>query len=262
MKQDRQRPPIALELPRLPITSRPRAEAESDPPEVGAGEPGLVAASVYADGRRIARHPIDEAGTVGGRGRPRRLDRLARAVLRAAAARAGPVRAARPGHRGRRQAASAAQARAIRRRAVHRRPHRAARRRPRRLRRDASLRRPRLRRDRPPRRLDLLRGRAPALGVLPDRARQGRGLHPLRDPRLHRRQLHAGRAIVHEEVEEIEDRVLAQPIDQADIERLYMLRRDLLRLRNAAAPLVEVCRRLSTPTCCRSRPAMQLCSAT
>ena len=30
------------------------------------------------------------------------------------------------------------------------------------------------------------------------------------------------------------------------IERLYMLRRDLLRLRNAALPLVEVCRRLTS----------------
>ena len=34
-----------------------------------------------------------------------------------------------------------------------------------------------------------------------------------------------------------------------EIERLYVLRRDLLRLRNAAVPLVEVCRRLSAPTC-------------
>jgi magnesium transporter len=31
----------------------------------------------------------------------------------------------------------------------------------------------------------------------------------------------------------------------ADIERLYMLRRDLLKLRNAAGPLVEICRRLT-----------------
>ena len=35
-------------------------------------------------------------------------------------------------------------------------------------------------------------GGAPALGILPDGARQGRGLHPLRHPRFHRRQLHAG----------------------------------------------------------------------
>ncbi len=49
---------------------------------------------------------------------------------------------------------------------------------------------------------------------------------------------------VHSEVEEIEDRVLATTLTRPDIERLYQLRRDLLRLRNAAAPLVEVCRRL------------------
>ena len=44
---------------------------------------------------------------------------------------------------------------------------------------------------------------------------------------------------------------------RADIERLYMLRRDLLRLRNAAVPLVEVCRRLSSRACRRSTAAMQ-----
>lgn len=49
---------------------------------------------------------------------------------------------------------------------------------------------------------------------------------------------------IHDEVEEIEDRVLARPMGRDDIERLYMLRRDLLRLRNAIGPLVEVCRRL------------------
>ena len=31
---------------------------------------------------------------------------------------------------------------------------------------------------------------------------------------------------------------------QLDVERLYLLRRDLLRLRNAVVPLVDVCRRL------------------
>jgi magnesium transporter len=49
-----------------------------------------------------------------------------------------------------------------------------------------------------------------------------------------------------DEVEEIEDKVLVRPMNAADIERLYMLRRDLLRLRNAALPLVEVCRRLTS----------------
>ncbi len=49
---------------------------------------------------------------------------------------------------------------------------------------------------------------------------------------------------IHAEVEEIEDRVLADPLGQADIERMHVLRRDLLRLRGAAVPLADVCRRL------------------
>jgi magnesium transporter len=61
---------------------------------------------------------------------------------------------------------------------------------------------------------------------------------------------------IEDEVEAIEDNVLARPMDAADIERLYMLRRDLLRLRNAAGPLVEVCRRLSGAELPQIRPAM------
>ena len=49
---------------------------------------------------------------------------------------------------------------------------------------------------------------------------------------------------IHEEVEAIEDIVLGKGLAQTEIERLYTLRRDLLRLRNAAVPLVEVCQRL------------------
>jgi magnesium transporter len=49
---------------------------------------------------------------------------------------------------------------------------------------------------------------------------------------------------IHGEVEAIEDTVLASRLSQADIERLYLLRRDLLALRNAVVPLVEVCNRL------------------
>jgi magnesium transporter len=49
---------------------------------------------------------------------------------------------------------------------------------------------------------------------------------------------------IYSEVEAIEDTVLATTLSQPDIERLYTLRRDLLRLRNAAGPLVEVCNRL------------------
>ena len=49
---------------------------------------------------------------------------------------------------------------------------------------------------------------------------------------------------VTDEVEAIEDRVLVKSLASEEISRLYMLRRDLLKLRNAADPLVEVCRRL------------------
>jgi magnesium transporter len=61
---------------------------------------------------------------------------------------------------------------------------------------------------------------------------------------------------IEEEVDEIEDRVLQRPMTGADIERLYMLRRDLLRLRNAAGPLVEVCRRLTSAELPQVRAAM------
>jgi magnesium transporter len=62
---------------------------------------------------------------------------------------------------------------------------------------------------------------------------------------------------IHDEVEAIEDRVLAKPMTGADIERLYMLRRDLLRLRNAVGPLVDVCGRLSTADLPQLRASMQ-----
>ena len=42
----------------------------------------------------------------------------------------------------------------------------------------------------------------------------------------------------------MEAQVLASAMTRAQIERLYLLRRDLLRLRHAVGPLVEVCRRL------------------
>ncbi|CAN7697536.1 magnesium and cobalt transport protein CorA [Aminobacter aminovorans] len=61
---------------------------------------------------------------------------------------------------------------------------------------------------------------------------------------------------IEEEVDVIEDGVLARPMTSKDIERLYMLRRDLLRLRNAAGPLVEVCRRLTSADLPQLRPAM------
>ncbi|RYE35402.1 MAG: magnesium and cobalt transport protein CorA [Hyphomicrobiales bacterium] len=61
---------------------------------------------------------------------------------------------------------------------------------------------------------------------------------------------------IHDEVEEIEDKILARPMARSDIERLYMLRRDLLRLRNAVAPLVDVCQRLTNGTVPQVRPTL------
>ncbi|MER2510699.1 magnesium and cobalt transport protein CorA [Amaricoccus sp.] len=61
---------------------------------------------------------------------------------------------------------------------------------------------------------------------------------------------------IEEEVESIEDSVLVKPMAPGDIERLYILRRDLLRLRNAAGPLVDVCRRLTSTELPLIRPAM------
>jgi magnesium transporter len=46
------------------------------------------------------------------------------------------------------------------------------------------------------------------------------------------------------EVDDMEDQVLTRELTRGEIERLYLIRRDLLRLRNAAVPLVEVCRKL------------------
>jgi magnesium transporter len=62
---------------------------------------------------------------------------------------------------------------------------------------------------------------------------------------------------IHEEVESIEDDVLAHPITRTQVERLYLLRRDLLRLRNAIGPLVEVCRRLEHENLPMVRSTMQ-----
>ena len=62
---------------------------------------------------------------------------------------------------------------------------------------------------------------------------------------------------IQEEVEAMEQQVLASPMTGAQIERLYLLRRDLLRLRNAVGPLVEVCRRLEHDNLPMVRPTMQ-----
>src|SRR4051794_25444184 len=62
---------------------------------------------------------------------------------------------------------------------------------------------------------------------------------------------------IHGEVEAIEDRVLSAELAQTEVERLYMLRRDLLRLRNAVVPLVEVCRKLEHTEVIAIDPAMR-----
>jgi magnesium transporter len=59
------------------------------------------------------------------------------------------------------------------------------------------------------------------------------------------------------EVEEIDECILEGRPSQEQVGRLYQLRRDLLRLRNAAVPLVEVCRRLEQPGLPGVDPAMQ-----
>lgn len=49
---------------------------------------------------------------------------------------------------------------------------------------------------------------------------------------------------IHDEVEAIEDEVLAGSNNRSRIERLHALRRDLLRLRNSITPMISVCDRL------------------
>ena len=49
---------------------------------------------------------------------------------------------------------------------------------------------------------------------------------------------------IRDEIDTLEDRVFAGELPRKQIERLYRLRRDLLRLKNAVTPLVEVCNRL------------------
>lgn len=62
---------------------------------------------------------------------------------------------------------------------------------------------------------------------------------------------------IHTEVEAIEDAVFGVIPGRTDVHRLYLLRRDLLRLRNAAVPLVEVCKRLQHAELVAIDPAMQ-----
>jgi magnesium transporter len=62
---------------------------------------------------------------------------------------------------------------------------------------------------------------------------------------------------VENEVEAIEEHVLSTALSQGEVERLYTLRRDLVRLRGAVVPLVEVCRRLEHAEMVAIDPPMQ-----
>ena len=59
------------------------------------------------------------------------------------------------------------------------------------------------------------------------------------------------------EVDELEDGVLHRMLHQTEVDRLYMLRRELLRLRKAVAPLVDVCHRLEHAEALPIDPQMQ-----
>jgi magnesium transporter len=62
---------------------------------------------------------------------------------------------------------------------------------------------------------------------------------------------------IHAEVDDIEDSVFAEPQHGIDIRGLYFRRRELLRLRNAVLPLAEVCQRLQHADVLPIDPAMQ-----
>ena len=62
---------------------------------------------------------------------------------------------------------------------------------------------------------------------------------------------------VEAEVDELEDGVLHRTLRSPEVDRLYMLRRELLRLRKAVAPLVDVCQRLEHAEALPLDPQMQ-----
>lgn len=63
---------------------------------------------------------------------------------------------------------------------------------------------------------------------------------------------------VQDEAEEIENDLLAERLTPAQVKRLYILRRDLLRLRTGVGPLVELCRRLEHNDLLRMDAPMEL----
>ncbi|MGJ0392200.1 MAG: magnesium/cobalt transporter CorA [Methylocystis sp.] len=62
---------------------------------------------------------------------------------------------------------------------------------------------------------------------------------------------------INEQVDDIEDSVLTMALAEGVIEQLYALRRDLLRMRNAVAPLHDVCRRLERTDIVFIEPVMR-----
>jgi magnesium transporter len=59
------------------------------------------------------------------------------------------------------------------------------------------------------------------------------------------------------EVDALEERLLHKTLQESEVNRLYKLRRELLRLRKAVVPLVEVCRRLEHADDVLIEPQMQ-----
>ncbi len=126
-------------------------------------EPGVVAASVYAGGRRVADITVDEAGAVAKKPGHVVWIGLLEPIRGSPATGASPVRPPPACHRRCRKGPSASQAGTVRRRALRRGPDRPDRGRADRVRRDPHLRRSRLCRFGAPRRVNVLRGRARAL---------------------------------------------------------------------------------------------------
>jgi magnesium transporter len=62
---------------------------------------------------------------------------------------------------------------------------------------------------------------------------------------------------ISDQADDIEDHVLTTTMGTEEIEQLYTLRRDLLRLRNAVVPLADVCRRLERADLVFIDPAMR-----
>lgn len=62
---------------------------------------------------------------------------------------------------------------------------------------------------------------------------------------------------INDRVEDIEDHVLTTTMGQEEVEELYLLRRDLSRLRNSVLPFQDVCRRLERAEIFFIDPAMR-----